>query len=349
MKIAIKDKKRIAKTVLRWLPAAIVVVALVLYGLTFRTLSESKMKHSVALVEYVSYYELDVDGKSVAWFRAIGDSLSPIGLDVETSRNASDTCLLTGVWVNRFDFVPSCHGRILLPSPDTLVHKTVTEADKNAAAVAQRGKNDLEKELSRLNRKAARMRYYIRTHNVNDDGYNTMAAYSANIDDRREKVVKILSALGKVTPKSKASIRHTANYTLLYRASDGKTARTECKKLTAEGSHAFNIIQTKRRKKPHGASALYFHQWLTPTLVGGEDIVVASYHGCQQRSFDTSDLSQGTFPGTVTADGGHDVPSLFAPDGSPCFTRGGRLAGLTVKGRVLPTQSFSFGFNDLLP
>lgn len=343
------NKDRIIKLTLQSLPAVLAAIAILLYGLTFLPVSQSRMKRSVALIEYASCYEITADGKPLAWFRAFGDSLSLDGLTVVAGQNVVERRLITGVWVNRYGFFPSCKGRILLPSPDISACQRLSAANKKASLVLQKALSDNEKLISRLGQTQSKLRYYLETHNVSDDGYNTMAAYSAATDSSRQDAERLLSVLKSLDSKAQVSIRHIEKHTLLYSDSSRKTARKTCNDITKDGLRQFRIVQTEDQTMPNDVAALYFHRWLLPSAKTGMEVVTAAYHGSSQRGFNTDTLRAGCFRGLVTEGGGHDVPSLFAPDGSPVFTKGGLLVGVTLGGTVCSAKSFNFGFNDLLP
>lgn len=330
------------------LPAALAAIAFVIYGLTFVPLSADRMRRSVALVEYVSCYEINADGHAVAWFRTFGDSLSLNDVSVVAGEDVVDSRLLTACWVNRYDFFPSCHGRLLMPSPDTLGHKILSSANRTPAAVVQRAVNDTEKRIKQLDSKASRLKYYLSIHNVSDDGYNTMAAYAAEVNSSRETEERLLTVLKDLLTKSHLSINHIEKFTLLHSDEQGKTVRTACNDITKSTAKGFRMLQTADKKKPSKTTALYFHRWLAPVLVAGDNVYAASFFGSSQDGFNQNKLSAKLFPGTTGKNGEHGIPPLLAPDGTPVFSDGNRLAGISVGGRVVTAQSFAFGFKDLL-
>lgn len=342
------DSHRIIKTTLQSLPVILVAIAFVIYGLTFLPLSQGRMTVCTALVKYVSYYEIEADGKPEAWFRTFGNSLSPCNLSTDAGKDVADSTVITGVWINRYDFFPSCKGRILIPVTDTLSHKTLSAANKNISLVLQRTISDIERRISKFDREEPKLRYYLSTHNVSDEGYNVMAACSAVSDSSRKEAEQLLTLLKNLALRPEVSIRHIEKYTLLYSDAYGKTVRKPCVDLTKAGTKRFHVIQTEDRKKPRSASALYFHRWLSSAVTEGNMIFTAAYFGSKQPGFSTDSLRTGLSSGMIKKNGVHNVPVLFAPDGSPVFTKGGRFAGITFGGAVIPAQNFNFGFNDLL-
>lgn len=342
------DKNKIIRVTLQSLPAVLAAIVIVIYGLTFVPLSHDRMRRSTALVEYVSCYEIDVDGRPVAWFRAFGDSLSPLDLTVVAGQGVVDRRLITGVWANRYEYFPSCHGRILIPSPDVPEQKTVNAANRRASLVVKQAVSETEKLIKQLDSKASRLHYYLSTHNVSDGGYNTMAAYSASVDSSRNNTKRLLAVLKDIGTGAKATVRHIEKYTLLHTDEKGNTLRTECNSLTNVADSRFRMIQTVTEDMPDGAVALYFHRWLAPSAVAGTRVITAACYGSALPGFSTKSIRPDVYNGLITRTGGHNVPRLFAPDGSPCFTHGGQFIGLTVGGAVFPAKSMKFGFNDLL-
>ena len=333
---------------LQSLPAIPVAIAIVLYGLTLLPLSTDKMKAATALVEYVSCYEIRSDGRPVAWFRSFGDSLSPVAATVVADTEVIERRLITGVWINRYDFMPSCRGRILLPAVDTTAYNSLAAARRTPAKVIGQAIATTRKEIERLDLTAAKLQYYLDTHNVSDDGYNAMAAFNTDLNRRRKEAALLLTVLEKTTKKHTVSIRHIGKYNLLYNDGTGRTRRTACNDITTNRNRQFRIIQTADKGMPKGASALYFHRWTAPAVMPGNRVTTTSYYGSSQPGFSTDALKADLFFGIVTKRGGHDVPDMFAPDGSPVFTTGGRLVGITLRGKVVVAKSFKFGFNDLL-
>lgn len=343
------DRNKIMKHALQSLPLIAAAVAFLLYGLTFLPISEDKMCRSAALVEHVSYYEITANGKPKAWFSAFGDSLSLRGISSDTGRDVSERRLIAGVWANRYAFMPSCRGRILVPAADTLAAEALAAANRNAAAVLQQAVSETEKLIAQLGKKQTKLRYYLSIHNVSDDGYNTMAAYSAETDSSRKSAESLLSALKILAVGGMVSFRHVEKYTLLYTDADGKAKRMACRNLTKDLRKHFRIIQTADQKLPANAVAQYFHHWLLPSLAAGTEVSVPSVHGCPQSKTAADSLRTCLCSGVIKAGGRHDIPTFFSPDGSALFTKGGRFAGVTVGGVAQKANVFSFGFNDLLP
>ena len=72
--------------ILQSLPLAVAAIALVLYLYTFLPLSVKRMEGSVALVERTYYMQLCINGKPIAYFNALNDSMLPVSLTHDLAR-----------------------------------------------------------------------------------------------------------------------------------------------------------------------------------------------------------------------------------------------------------------------
>ena len=175
------DKKTIRKRILQSLPIALAAIVVVIYGLSFLPRSAVRMERSVALVEGVTYYELRADGRPVAWFKRLGDSLTLDGLSLKADSSVMTRFYATGCWVDRYPFVPSCRGTLLVANGDSADAGRLSAAGGRLRTVLRREAARLAVAAERLGRVTEEIDYYMRVHNVNDDGFNVMAAYSEEV------------------------------------------------------------------------------------------------------------------------------------------------------------------------
>ena len=74
--------------------------------------SGQQMKRAVAVIESKSWYEIVCDGKNVLFFADISSDSSLYRLSVHRD-SSTLTTYSTGVWLNRYAVIPSCHGRLV--------------------------------------------------------------------------------------------------------------------------------------------------------------------------------------------------------------------------------------------
>lgn len=342
------DRKTIIKKILQSLPAVVVAVAFVIYGATFLPATIGQMERSVVLVEGVSYYELRADGRPVMMFRSLGDSLLPENLSFKADSTVVTRTFMSGFWVKKLPFIASCGGRIVIANSDSTAAKQAVLANKTLPKIIEKAAERMTALIRRLDRKAEETDYYMRVHNVNDDGYNVMAEYSESIKAQKEKTGKLLSALKRLATKKHIEVRLIAEYALITADSTGNTSRTVCNVMTKRMTSPFLLLRTEDGTMTDGARAVYLHRWLSPSLAPGDSVITAAIAGCGSYKFNPRKARQATFTDVMRDSLRHDVPSLLAPDGAVVFTRSGRLAGVSTGGRITKPAAFGLGLKELL-
>lgn len=251
--------------------------------------------------------------------------------DGDTVVLRSDTVRQQGVWINRHWWWPSCDGRVLtmnrgvvpvqvkgLSNPDSLRHLFAV------------GTDSLGRLLKRKDTERKELQYYLRSHGVIDEGYTQIAAYAnaqAKETDSLSRLYTKLTEWGKKHDKK-------GKQWLLLRRYDCRVSwygrndslRTVaclpvCTSLTNDGEPM--IIHTLRSTKPWDAYAVRNVPWgaarhrkvVTVTLLAHEGHVAKG----KQTILATGDYDRHR---------GHDLPRLFAADGSPVFTLHGRFIGI---------------------
>lgn len=208
------------------------------------------MERGTALIEHKSYYELTVSGKPVAWFDALTDSCMSDNIMLSADSSVTKRSIINGCWVNKYAFMPSCHGMILTTDPDSMAYKTLAAANKNIGNVIKNTAERLESAIKSLSKKDEELRYYLSVHNVNDDGYNTMAYLDGRLKQQKEQAEKALEIIRKAQTAKNAAIRLVSKYTLLHKDTAGHTVKNSlqhdnsCKRKAIQNNT--DIRQAKR-------------------------------------------------------------------------------------------------------
>lgn len=337
------------KQILQSLPIVLAAIAFVIYGLSFLPYSISRMGKSTAIIEYTSYYTIDNNGKHIIWFKTLTDSLLPEDMALAADTSTTNKSYITGCWINRYPFFPSCKGRILSIYPDSASYEKTTTANKSLASIIGKKINKIEERIQLLDKQAEEIEYYLSVHNVSDEGYNTIAAYSANVKTQKEKEEKLLSTMKSLIGQKGLSVHLNEKYTLLYIDTSGTTQRKTCLRKTKVSGKPFILLQTEDKKMPDNTTALYLHKWFIPNA-DAEDIVISAAHfGSTQQGFSMKASSAKTFQGKIKSDYKHDIPPLLAPDGSPIFSKSGFFMGISYKGNIIRASEFGFGLKHLQP
>ncbi len=343
------NRKRTSRIILQSLPAMPVAIVVVIYVMSLMPRSTKKMERGAALIEHKSYYELTVSGKPVAWFDALTDSCMSDNIMLSADSSVTKRSIINGCWVNKYAFMPSCHGMILTTDPDSMAYKTLAAANKNIGNVIKNTAERLESAIKSLSKKDEELRYYLSVHNVNDDGYNTMAYLDGRLKQQKEQAEKALEIIRKAQTAKNAAIRLVSKYTLLHKDTAGHTVRIACNTITPASEKPFRIIQTSDKQTPDNVSPTYLHQWFTPATDAERGIIVASFPGCMLNRYDVNGAKAATFSGKATGKSLHDIPPMLAPDGAAIYTSDGRMMGISYNGRITGTGNFGLALKNLLP
>lgn len=341
------DKKSTPRLILQSLPIIPAAIAFVLYIASLLPWRTEKMARSVALVEKVSYYRICADGRTAVCFRNLGDSCVPEGMSVQASPETASKSYITGCWINRLPLPASCRGLLLTPNADCDDAGRVAMSGMSLQAMMRKKAGDVAAELERLEHKAEEAGYYMRIHNVNDDGYNIMAAYTAALEKNIWNGRELLKALRSAAAASRLTMVRVTAYTLTAADTAGNVSRRACLAVTPDGNREFRLLQTADRRMPADAAALYPHRWLTPAPAAGDSVFAASIPGTSLYGFKPAGARAGVYKGAADGKAGHDLPPMLVADGSPVFTADGRLAGFSIAGRIVKPGVFGFSLKNL--
>lgn len=297
------------------------------------------MKRSVAVVECSEQYEIIAGGKTVAF---IGGIKADSTLQTVREKADSDTerkAMVCGCWMNRYSFLPYCNGRILTADPFDGETDLMPMARRNIRTVIKKTIEETEDSLETNRRRTVELDYYLDTHSVKDEGYNTMAAYADENKRRRASMEKALKILESIKDKKGISIRRTRNYTLLYADDGRKIRRAGCRLMESETQKLQKgalMLQTEDGFMPEAAGSIYRFDVFCLIPEKGDSITAAGIFGLNAASQPGKAVQPASlFKGRTTSLSTHDIPPLLAPEGAPLFNRNGFFIGINHKGGII--------------
>lgn len=251
MKKLTDNKKSILKIIIQSLPIVLAAIVFVIYAATFLPFSTRQMENSVALVECESYYQICAGGKPVLWFKNLGDSCMPENMSIKAGQEVVTTKYSTCCWVNKYPLFPYCPGLLLTANKDSIAEKSIAAANKDMASIIERTVRKLSAEIKQLNRKIEETDYYMKVHNVNDDGYNIMADYAKAIRQQKEAAEALCAKLKSIAKSKRVEMRLVTKYTLL--CNDETTdsiERTPCRIITTKKHRPCACCRQQTRQNP---------------------------------------------------------------------------------------------------
>lgn len=256
--------------------------------------------------------------------------------DSDTILLRSDSVSQQGVWINRHWWWPSCDGRVLTMYRDNVSSHTpwLTNADSLRSFVAVTT-DSLSQLLGRKETERKELIYYLRSHGVIDEGYTQIAAYaqrqSRETDSLKHLVSKLRSWLSKSPDTDQDKANHkvqTSNFkfqrifdcTVSWYDDNDSLQSVACRPLLVTiGSHPV-ILHTRRSIKPWGVYAVRNVMWGAPSH---KKIITVTLSTAAPKGKENI-LATGNYDHRT----GHDLPHIFAVDGSPVFTQHGRFIGI---------------------
>ncbi len=324
-------KRNFSPLFLRWAVASMTVIVIVAAAFAWivRPLDADSMRRNVSLVVVRSWYELDCDGHAVAFFRDVqGDSLL-VGPTLERD-SAVTVSMMAGCWVDRYIALPSCEGRLVTVTscrPDTV--------RRGVDSLVAHTRTALSRRIADMTLEQTELKYYVRVHGVQDNGYQEIAALSDRHAQLLDGDIRTLAVLDSLSPKKRYTLRRSVTYTAYVRTATGGTQVIDCRFVAADTSSSAVLLRTARGKTPEQVSSVGVLPW---SAADTARIVVPSYCGVGEHiASDTA--ARCVIVGGRLDGAAHDLPAVLAVDGSPVFTVKGHFVGLTDGRRVISRAS----------
>lgn len=281
--------------------------------------SARQMKRSVAIVACRSWYEMACGGKTTLYF-------SGVAADTALVRPSllRDSCVrttyATGVWVNSCFFTPSCRGRMI-----TVMAKSDGLSRLDAWSLIEKEKERNEKRIRLLRVQLRELNYYLRVHDVHDEGYNMVAACAYQKEDEKTRRIRLAWLFDTMRPADRPQLIRKAIYTAYYRLPDGKCQQVRMREVGSSKQCQTVLLQTVGRKTPTGVDPLSI--FFANGKSHGAALVVG-FGGLGVEELATIHASCSIIP-TTLRDNRHDLPAVLGGDGSPAFSTRGYFIGIT--------------------
>ena len=308
--------------------ATAVILAVVAAFLTWRLMpmSTDSMLRSAVIVEETTWQEITIDGKPCLYFdSARGDSML---IGVTTIRDSAlHRSYTTGFWYSHSWLYPSCRGRIATvhtPQYSSLSHATDTLVERLCT-------ESMERELKALGHQKEELDYYMRSHGVQDHGFQQIAALADKVSRAYNGMKRAQNLIDSMRQgKHSIAVRLKSEFVAVYRNEKGRLERVALHIAESDASEPkLAFLQTDDETTPSGATALYR---LPFTSRSERSIIAVGFPSIGEPGLECDTVAPQMIPGKELSGGKHDVPSLLAGDGAPAFTMKGRFMGY-LKGK----------------
>ena len=241
------------------LPLLLVAIVVVFFLLPLIPPSEERKEHCIAELEYERCYALVIDGKPALYLNNMeqGSLWTTISTNPDSIKWSHTT--LKGCWINKYIALPYSRGRMVTENPDYGSDSLLTALNNRIGTVIDNNIGLLETECKRMKHIVRQLDYYLDVHNVNDEGYNTIASLAEKANNERNNRERALGILKDIKPTQRVELKQLQRYTLLYNDTTGTPRRHPCKILDDNYDNRLCYLQTVGHFMPKGAQAIYHH------------------------------------------------------------------------------------------
>lgn len=236
----------------------------------------------------------------------------------------TDSVRQQGVWINRHWWWPSCDGRILTVAhpPRTRLH-IAGGRQVSATQLMTMVSDSLGRLVQRKEVERKELDYYLKSHGVQDEGYTRIARYAGMQRKEADSIKHIYHLLKAFMMHDSVKMAQRYVLRVTWYDNDNQPEHMKCIPWVAEMSHDDRpiIVHTLRSVKPWGVYAVrnliwggVGHKEIVTVTLAPEDSVVP-HHAIITT-------------GRTLRGHRHDIPSLFAIDGSPVFSKHGQFVGI---------------------
>lgn len=242
----------------------------------------------------------------------------------------TDTIHQQGVWINRHWWWPGCGGRILTIAQGNMPTHHGNWNDSTLLATQMAELTDsIARLLYRKESERKEFVYYLRSHGVQDEGYIKIAKYADMQSKETDSLKKVYSVLKAYDPKSKSHLIRKYSLRASWYDEDGKIRHEQCIPMVSASGHIGDpmLIQTVSKSKPWDRYAVRIMPWkisvpkdiFTVTLIPQDSL--RPHHAILTK-------------GHCQTSERHYLPELFAPTGSPVFSKHGYFMGIVFNQKI---------------
>ena len=306
------------------------VIAVIIWQLT--PVSDKEVRRNELVVEVRSWYELRNDSGVVLTVGEIEGDTALTNISTDTLQPAAHVQLSAGYWVNRFRRFPSCHGRIVTKAAPAS-SQLVDSGSQDLHTVVRRQAERIENELASLQTQQNELHYYRRTHNVQDYGYQEVAALDTRINRAYAEAERVLQLIDSITDGNHGVFVKTHHeYTAIYRSAEGKLVRTPLRLVGSVDGMA--LLQTADGKTPDGVAAVSLLPW---NMDDDCEARAVGFPTIGEEGMECDTVSAQILPMQVEQGRKHRLPRMLGSDGTPVFSTKGRFIGM-VCGDTIATR-----------
>ena len=204
-----------------------------------------------------NYILTDKNGHSLFFAFINADSLME-GLTWDKRNIINNETESEGFWINQSWLYPSCEGKIISSVSDTtdIIIKGITP--KN---FIDRQIEYLTKENKKINQKQSELKYYLRVHGVQDEGYNMVATYATRMHAYKDSINKKITILKGIQKSNNIKIYIKDQYIATYKNKDKQNIKQVCYLIKKSLDSRIQLLSNYNQTTPNDVNAVSIMLW----------------------------------------------------------------------------------------
>lgn len=286
--------------------------------------SEQQVKKSILQLERRSYFVLYANGEPLLTFSEFTPDSVMTGLSFSEDSVKRTLFTAGGFWVNRHVAFPSCNGRLL-----AVVGKAeeIVPTSDNAKLFLRKEISYLTADLKAMRLRQAELRYYLRVHGVQDEGYDIIAKYATRLYAQIDTTLSALEKLRKIGPNTTIKINQKAKFTAKFPDGKGQWQAHELRIVKRSTGGRYALLQTLSEETPQDVKPLVLLPWKSEK---GKEVVGASFLTNAQGKMNSSLIES-----YLQSNGKYLFSDYLQKDGCPIFTPSGTFIGMKVDTTII--------------
>lgn len=206
-------------------------------------------QNEVKLERYDRYVLLAGNDTIMSFSHIEGDSAFYDG-STNMRKTTATTTIVSGQWVNSIPAIPSCNGRIMTFAADSsrLCKAKGEQLISLLRAEAERMKED----IATIDEHKEHIDYYLRTHNVTDDGFDVVARLDRRITLQKDSLNLLRDFILRLRNNKPLKLRLSSRYFTTVKTDSG-AVRVECNMI--EEKNGMLLLRTNDNVKPDNLSS----------------------------------------------------------------------------------------------
>lgn len=213
---------------------------------------------SVVKIDCKRHYVLsDSNGHNLFFAFINADSLME-GLTWDKENIISHETESEGFWINQNWFYPSCGGKIISPVSDTtdIIMNHITPIN-----FVEKEIEHLKKENRNITQKQSELKYYLRVHGVQDEGYDMVAKYATKIHSYKDSINKEIAILEKIQKANKINIYINDKYIVNYKNERKQNIKQVCYFIKKSSDNSIQLLRNSNNSIPDDMNAVSIMPW----------------------------------------------------------------------------------------